>query len=323
MKTKLTHSSLSTFRRCGRMYYYKYVLGLRRDVEAGPLRFGKAFHNGLEIYANTGDADKALAEATAGYAAPPPGDIPAEKWAIEFQTVWCLLAGHFWRYGEDRLKIVQSEVAFEVPLINPETGRTSRRYSLAGKIDNLCELPVHTSDEAPTLAVGEFKTSGADISDASSYWLRLRCDPQVSIYVLAAREITGRRIDTVIYDVTRKPTIRQRQKETPEEYGQRLWKDITEERPDYYYARREVPRMEAELDATRQELWDQAKQLAECERHGRWYRNVGPFTCDYCDYADICLQGVTVNGDTAPAGYRFVEDKHPELTEVTVNGESP
>jgi len=344
--SRLTATRLASLRRCPRQHYYRYELGLSRTREKDALRLGSAFHAGMEAN-NSGLApDLAVAQATQGYDQRPAWADPWE-WEVERETVRHLLAGHFWRYGEDQLEFVAVEKSFEIPLTNPDTGEVSTNFVLAGKIDALVRLP------DGRLAVLEYKTAGEDISPDSDYWLRLRCDPQISQYVLAARAL-GFDVATVLYDVTRKPTIKpvqvpildeagqkivldaqgqrvltaagkprqtsdsklgyvlQARPETPVEYGERLLADIAE-RPDFYFQRREVPRLEDELAEFQIELWQQAEQLADTRRHGRWFRNVGKMTCDYCQFANLCLNSIRVEPGVAPSGFEILRDVHPEL----------
>ena len=298
----LTATRLAALRRCPRQHYYRYELRLSRIRDAAALRLGAAFHVGLE--AHNQDRSDAIEVATAGYGVCPDWADPVD-WAVECDTVRHLLAGYFWRYEDDDLEVLAAEQTFEMPLVNPDTGAASRTFQLAGKLDALVRLP------DGRVAVLEYKTCGEDISPASDYWLRLRCDLQVSQYVLGARAL-GHDTATVLYDVTRKPTIRLRKNETPQQYGERLLADIGE-RPDYYFQRREVPRLEDELAEFQLELWQQADLLRESQRRGRWFRNVGRMTCGFCEFCELCLNSIRVNPDAPPAGYEFLPDVHPEL----------
>lgn len=56
MISKLASTRLSSLRRCPRLHYYRYELGLARIRTATPLRFGAAFHAGLEAH-NHGASD--------------------------------------------------------------------------------------------------------------------------------------------------------------------------------------------------------------------------------------------------------------------------
>lgn len=343
----LTYSRLATLRACPRKHYLHYEVGLARDTAADYLRLGAAFHLGLERYHAGQEPDVAIGEAVQSYACLPPGVDPYE-WDIERETVTQLLAGHFWRYENDELEFMAAEQTFRVPLRNPNTGAVSRTFELAGKIDAIARLP------DGRLAVVEYKTAGEDIGPDSDFWLRLRGDAQISTYMLAALAL-GYDVNTVLYDVTRKPTIRphqiplldddgqkivldatgqrvytkqgkprqtgdaasgyvlQTRPETPAEYGERLLADIGA-RPDYYYQRREVPRMDDDLVECQYELWQQAQQLIEMRRHGRWYRHVTR-ACNQCEFAGLCLNNVQVDPASPPSGFTILTDVHPELRE--------
>ncbi len=300
----LTNTALGTFRLCPRKYCNRYVLRLSRVRQATPLRFGAAFHLGLELHSKRAELIDPVAMATANYETCPEWADPLD-WAVERETLRQLLAGHFWRYSEDNLNFAVTEQVFELPLINPITGSKSRQFVLSGKIDAIVIL----SDGR--LAVLEYKTAGEDIGPDGEYWPRLRCDGQISLYVLAAR-MTGYNVATVLYDVTRKPTIRLRKDETPEQYSQRLYEDINA-RPDFYFQRREVPRLEDELSEFQLELWQQACALQESMKHDRWYRNVSKITCAFCEFSELCFNNVRINPNIPPTGFTYLPDAHPEL----------
>jgi len=295
----LTATRLGTLRRCPRQHYLRYELGLCRVRKATPLRFGSAFHRGLELYRSGISADLAVQTAAEDYETCPDWAEPA-AWAVEGETLRALLAGHFWRYAEDGVEFLSVEQRFELPLPDCEA------FRLAGKIDGIIRLPDGRA------AILEYKTAGEDIAPDAAYWLRLRWDGQIALYVLAARAL-GYDVAAVLYDVTRKPTIRLRRGETPKQYGKRLLADIGE-RPDFYLQRRELPCLEGQLDEFRRELALQAELLAECRRRGWWFRNVSALTCRNCQYSALCLNGITIGpDDPPPSGFEFLPDVHPEL----------
>lgn len=316
----LTTSSMASFRRCPRHYYHRYELGLTRISTGTALRVGTAFHLAMELRGKGATMEEASESATSLMA-----DLP-----YELETLRQLIAAYWWRYSIDTLKMFDIERVFRMSLTNPETGKNSKSFQLAGKIDAIAQLP------DGRMAIVEYKTAGEDISPDSNYWLRLRCDPQISLYVVAGRYL-GYDISTVIYDVTRKPTIspftatpqekrkytkqgtlyanQREHDETPDEFGLRLVSDISE-RPDYYFQRREVPRLHDDLREFAIDAWNQAKQMYEAKKHGRWFRNVSRFTCDGCEFADICLNCVQVNPEYPPSGFERHNNKHRELGDI-------
>jgi hypothetical protein len=178
-------------------------------------------------------------------------------------------------------------------------------------------------------------------------------------YVHAAR-LCGLPTELILYDVTRKPSIRpksipvldeagrkivldaagqrvlkkdgtpresagdgmtvQTREETAEEFGQRLAEDAIA-RPEFYFARREVPILDQDLDefvVQRLEISRMILSLRRASRatarpHQAWPRNCSEMTCGFCEFKDFCLQNIEVNPAQPPAGF-IVGEKNPELT---------
>jgi hypothetical protein len=103
---------------------------------------------------------------------------------------------------------------------------------------------------------------------------------------------------------------------TVEEWGEKLSADIVE-RPDFYFQRIEVPRLDQDLAEYQSELWEIQQAIRTAQKSGHWFRTVNKNTCDFCSYFGICTSGVTV-GTEAPEGFEFVTDLHPELERIHV-----
>lgn len=99
--------------------------------------------------------------------------------------------------------------------------------------------------------------------------------------------------------------------ETPDEWRARLLTDIAA-RPDYYYARAPVVRMESERVEAARDTWLTAQAIRESARLDAWPRNPG--SCEaygrMCDYWRVCT-GEAVVSD--PVHYRDSEHAHEEL----------
>ena len=310
----LTNSRMSCARTCPRKHYLRYELGLRPDHDSAPLRIGTAFHLALELHDLGQDAIEAVRAL----------DNLDE---YEKETVLRLYLGHVWRWQSDGFDVVAPEQQFDLPLTNPATGAPTPCWRVAGKMDRIVRLA------DGRLALQEYKTTSDDIAPGSDYWVRLRLDQQVSLYFIAAREL-GFDVQTVIYDVTRKPALRplkatpeesrkytkegklyaaQRlNDETPEEYGERVNEDIAA-RPDFYFARVELPRFESDLDEFRRELWQQQLVIRAAQRSGAHYRNTSACVSPYqCEYLAVC--GNRDLETNTPAGFVRSTNVHPELS---------
>lgn len=309
---RLTGSEMQCAKTCARRHQIAYLMRIRPDNDAKPLRMGKAFHLGLEAYGNGETPDSAVLTAVKEYDRTAPTTFrDAEQetdWLVEREIVARLLTGYFWRWAEmdKQMQVLACETAFEIPLVNPATGRAARIFSFAGKIDKVVKLP------DGRLAVMEHKTTGSDLAPESDYWARLRIDSQISGYILGARAL-GHDVETVLYDVARKPSIRLKQKETVEQYGDRLTADIAA-RPDWYFARREIARLKSDLEEAQYDLWHTAQLIHECAKEGRHPKNTGAcIGFGTCPYFRLCTNGFDVNNPVVPDGFKVVDDVHQEL----------
>jgi hypothetical protein len=166
-------------------------MGLCLQASVLALRFGSAYHDGMEgrwLGLPFHDClERVLAK--------------AERFEpLDVAIASCLLHGYYERYSGDAecMQMILPEREFRYPL------KGSRTFDACGKIDGLGFL----KDGRKCLL--EHKTSGEDISDGADFWIRLRFNPQVYQYVSAGRE-EGERPEVIVYDVTRKPTIRLRE----------------------------------------------------------------------------------------------------------------
>lgn len=288
---------------CPRKHFWSYEVGLKSTSEGAALKIGSAWHRAMEARWNGADFEKALEAA-----------IITDGDELMAATICGLLAGYFKHYGNETfIKHVSPEVEFKQRLDG------SRTFSAAGKIDGLVEL--HDG----RLALKEDKTTSDSLAHDSDYWLRLRFNTQLMQYVLAARQL-GWDVATIIYDVVRKPAISPKligkpaHRETPEEFSERLFKD-TQERPDFYFARREVPILEDDLVEFQAQRLTLSRIILHCRaaekrlphRHQAWPRNVSKDTCGFCSYSTFCLQNISVNLESPPAGFK-VGNPNPELT---------
>lgn len=335
----LTHSRIACRRTCERKEWFRYEIGITPERTAKPLRMGSAVHDGLDYWRQGIEPGDCIVRATADYATPPAWARDPEsldEWRTEAEIVQRLLAGYFWRWADAFIETVASEETFVQSIINPESNQPARILNVAGKIDGVVKL--HDG----RLAVLETKTVGQDISAESDYWKQKRMDAQISLYVLAARR-AGHNVTAVLYDAIRKPGIKPRkltkaeqssvvnsgqwygeevgkiavERETPRMFGARLNADIAE-RPDYYYQRIEIARLDSDLAEFERELWDEQQALQARRKRGIWPRNTSAcLLMGRCSYLDLCTAGWTPE-QGMPAGFVITDNVHPEL----VNGEN-
>lgn len=234
-----------------------------------------------------------------------------------------LIRGYDARWASDDWESVAIEQQFQLPIINPESGKPSRTFRYAGKRDGLIRyIP------ANKLWLREGKTCSEDIADgAAPYWRRLTIDAQVSIYVLSQWQ-EGTKVDGTLYDVIRKPSIRPKeiakaqrqhivadgtycgsrismetreamlQRENGELFEARIASDCLE-RPAWYFQRRSIPRIDADVHEFAIELWDTADEIRLARLRERHTRNSGAcMTWNRpCQFLGICSGCETVDSD--------------------------
>jgi hypothetical protein len=260
-----------------------------------------------------------------------------------------LLRGYDARWRDDtEWEPWSVETYVETPLMNPASGRRSRRFRLGGKLDTIGILPNGGR------VIVDHKTTVSDIEDiTSSYWQQLSIDSQVNQYHLL-EWISGRKADVAVWDVVRKPTInparivkvelallcametkgaprthikpgewyglelthdeleaaRESGRESPAMYEARLGWDIRE-RPGRYFQRRNLPRLDADLLAHAEDLWTHADDIARARRTGRWPKSSGNCN-DYrrmCQYLPLCAGTDNTDSDK----WLFNDKVHAEL----------
>jgi len=333
----LTNSSLNLLRRCPYAYYLSMVLRLRKHEERPVLRRGTALHRGLEMWHGGQGVSIDCPQLSVMDAIE--RDYSDDEYELE--TVRALLLGYFIYYAADDLEFLAVEEQFDLPLVNPDTGWPSRTFRLAGKRDG----------RAYNYLIEHKHTTTLD----DDYWLRLRNDTQPSMYVLSTYkhintviynvirwpglrpkqipnlDVDGYRI--VFDDETGGRAFKKNGKprqvaqkgistllthtETPTEFGERVAADIAMD-PASYYQRREVVRLDDDLEKFRHQLWQEAEILKVRMRTGNWTRCVDSKReshCKYCEFADPCLQGITIDAETVPTGYYVRDRLHEELDE--------
>ena len=298
----MTASRMNTFVACPRRHFYAYELGMRRAEPGDALRIGTAIHCALEHRAKGATVEDAYNAA-----------IGTGTFAdTDAAMLYGLIGGYYAAYmdGNDAIGTMYPEVEFCLPIGG------SRTFMAAGKIDGLAVL------KDGRTALVEHKTTGEDIGPDAPYWQRLVHNIQLMAYVIAARA-NGWDVETIVYDVIRKPCIRVRQNETAEQFGERLFADCRE-RPEFYFARREVAILDdniREFEVMRGML---CKMILYCKAAARkaakpehaWIRNCNAVTCRACEYAPVCLQNIHVDRDNVPGGF-VIGPANPELSTIT------
>ncbi len=285
MKKTISHSALVLVRNCLRQYRNSYI-ELRRTKAVSPaLVFGGLWDKALTAWHWGKTPTERLFRGNAILA-----QHPNE---LQRETAKSMLLGYSAMWGNSSVETVATQLDFTAPIINPVSGEEHPEYRFTGVIDGVVRL----SNGRRLLGL-ESKTSSEDIAPGSTYWQRITTlDPQVSMYLLGAKE-AGYELEAILYDVAKKPLLRPSKTETAKAYGERVMRDI-QARPDFYFQRQEVVRLESEERAYQQDLWDYACILSEAERLQRFPRN--PDRCRQfgrdCEFIGVCTGVASLDDD--------------------------
>ena len=188
---------------------------------------------------------------------------------IENNPKIAAMAAAYEKYMYPQFKVRAAEEWFEYKLNDD--------VQLVGKFDGIAEDGL----------VVEHKTTSADVDD--EYVYNLQWDEQILTYML----VSGR--NEMYYTVCKKPTIRQKQTETAEEYYERCCAWYAED-TDKKIRVIKVTRNEKEVKAYKTALKYIAKDMQRDEKSKKpkeytFYRNCSNCTAygRKCEYASICL----------------------------------
>jgi len=331
----VTKSRLAAFATCQRYHDYVYNQGYRSIAPRELADFGSLFHAGLDAWWSTYSGNyeplpaTAVAVANAAMTRYRAEQAPAIDDAAMAKAE-LLMAAYDARWASSMCEwdVLGVEVEFMVVL----PGR--KRLRISGKLDKLLRKRVDGS-----IWFVEHKTTGADLRAGSTYWQKLRMDPQVSIYHLGVREL-GYEPAGCLYDVVDRPDqrpllatpleLRKYTKPTKKEPVSRLYAnqretdetldefklrmaELIQGQPEAYFARAEVVRLESEIEESLKDVTEMALQIRTGSLTGVSPRN--PDACfKYgrpCDMYDACAGLASLDDET-----RFVrlDNPHPELS---------
>lgn len=280
VNNRLSVSRMQSYARCQRLHYYQYIAGYKEARKSKALLFGELFHEFQEQWWTTGTW------------LPPRVDVLPSK---DYKVLQALCHGYnrTWRDetfgcpGQPPMTIHGVEVEFDAPIFSPDLKRRTRKMRLNGKIDVIASLS--GASDHPTPFVVEHKSTSSTIeSDGEDYWQKLFMDPQLSMYMIGAATL-GYQCEEAMYDVVRKPSIRQGKNETEDVYIERFKEDVAAN-PRSYFRRRFIPRMSTEVSNFVSDAWTLAKTL---QRKNGLLPVRNPDQCyafgSKCAFLNVCL----------------------------------
>jgi RecB family exonuclease len=311
-KTLLTYSALNTFRNCPRKYKNRYLDNLRPRERAEALSFGSVIHTAIELWYRSQDTESRLPDVLAYIDDAFENRVVDSNLLVQWHLATAMIRGYAERYGTEEFEIVEVEKEFVGEIRNPDTGRQSQTFRIAGKVDGI----VRCHDGLYLL---EHKT--ASTVDAS-YLDKLWTDTQIALYCYNLREL-GYPIVGVIYNVLLKSRLKQGKGETQEEYEVRHAELAAKNKSGKSTAKRQMPETDDEFQARltewysrpeafhrefiylsedrlamlQDEVWEITQQYLDARRRGKWLLNTSNcFSYQRpCEYLAYCQSGFNPN----------------------------
>jgi RecB family exonuclease len=311
-KTLLTYSALNTFRNCPRKYKNRYLDNLRPRERAEALSFGSVIHTAIELWYRSSDVESRLRDVLTYV------DDAFENRVVDFNQMvqWhlatAMIRGYAERYAIEEFEVVEVEKEFVGEIRNPDTGRQSQTFRIAGKVDGI----VRCHDGLYLL---EHKT--ASNIDAS-YLDKLWTDTQIALYCYYLRELDYP-IVGVIYNVLLKSRLKQGKGETQAEYEVRHAELAAKNKNGKSTAKRQMPETDDEFQSRlsewysrpeafhrefiylsedrlamlQDEVWEITQQYLDARRRGKWLLNTSNcFSYQRpCEYLAYCQSGFNPN----------------------------
>lgn len=273
----LSHTRLNTLLACEQRYKWQYVERLDPAVKPVALSMGAAFAEALEHNDPQTGYNLVLEEQAAlsiEHGGNPWLVIPTEDEARKTATIVRAAArGYLKHYGHQG---VRREVTLRQRLRNPDTGAVSRTFDVQARIDGL----------AGTVLVEDKFMGRVDLVTEQ----RLRLDRQVTLGAYLLWRCEGIDVTEVSYRVSKKPSIRQTQKETLDDYLTRVEQDY-EGRPEFYFHEFRLQRTHEDFERLEHEMWQWADRIRAARRADVWPRNTS--SCaefSGCRYLGLCAR---------------------------------
>lgn len=296
-----TQSEISTWKSCRYKWFLSYVQRVTPKVTPGYFEDGGAFHDALEDRGNgiehsyigvkiRNNYKKFIAELKV----PLTEDIIA-NYDKRMAMVQGMFAGYEATYPRDEWEVIECEGEFRVPFEGTFVrGKRDKKVRISNKI-----------------WLVEHKTSSVI---NSSYVNKLPMDQQTLTYTWSDWKETNDLVEGIVYDVIKKPQIRQKKDESRPEFLERLQAEYTT-KPDKYFFRENLRYTKKQLQQFEKNLIKILRLMKSCEDDPKAnvYRNEN--ACDDfggCPYKGICLKK-SLKGSHMQSFFKRPM-KHQELT---------
>lgn len=228
---------------CREQFALGYVDGYASKGLSVPLEFGSVIHFALEKI-GTASPEKVIRDVTSSYFKSRKDTLnPTDTNSLELllanaEAIFPLYVD-YWADYDSKLTWIEREKVFKVPHTFLDTNGNAKEVVLTGMRDGGYRNPLGK------LALFETKTKSSidDIAIQDG----LRADLQTCLYLLSLQKEMREEPEEILYNIIRRPQLRQKKDEHVEAYKERVIEDI-KARPEWYFRRFEVTVVPGDLE---------------------------------------------------------------------------
>ena len=272
---EFTSSCIQSFLDCRIKFKYQYIDLIAPRRSPWGLTDGSAFHLGMELR-NSGLLGKEIIKKVRAEYDPIISDETIDEDATNDaryhrEMIVGMVLGYLVGVKPDYEQIEPEKVVkFKIAGDN----------FLAMKCDGLCK-------KNGLDWVKEYKTTA--MADMERYKGQLELNFQVDFYMYLLRRHTGKFLEGVLYEIVKKPLIKQKKNEEFEDYLKRVRKDYLK-RPEFYYHKKYVYRSPQEIEKFEDELFMILIEMQRAIDGGLYYKNKGNcFKYGECPFKRLCF----------------------------------
>lgn len=264
-------SKVKCFIECPAKYYWTYVRGMQSKYVSYPLFIGSVYHHGLEMYFRGDMSNEQVLVEVHRFMEEFLEDYEIPEWqklSLDKQKgiAVAMVEGYInWDGANEFDRVIQP---WPGPLHTYSHVEQSFEYTpfeglapFTGTIDLI-------GDMGDKSVVIDHKALG--ILPPNQKQL-LSTDFQVMVYMDAARNVFKKNIVGAIYNVALKPSIRQKQSETPNEFLERVKQEYLTQ-PEKYFHRVFIEYTPGRVERAMRELKKYAVQMAEIHKGIRYLK---------------------------------------------------
>jgi hypothetical protein len=286
----ISFSQLGTFNTCKKQYYWKYIEGLLPRKFNDSLQLGTIVHEGLQRLYETGDPDMAMALIQVSLNEIDKTMFKEQDFedyeSMKIIAKAMVIGAYHIFYIDDfeKYEIIELERKHSIPIRNPKSNYATG-YNFEFIADGV--LKERATGRYWLL---EYKTASR-LGDG--YFNRLKIDYQCTANIYYLEKIYGIKFSGVIYRIFKKPSIRLKKTETPDEFLTRL-SEVFEEQSEEYFLELKLFRDRKEIENFANIAYLCTRELKAVIKSKFYFQNTKICNLINCPYTPLCNNEVGV-----------------------------